>query len=93
MRAAAVGAAYWSSTWFLAWASARALACSTTIPSDCRCARADFALGLYVRLRPDEVSYIVEHSGATMLLIDPELEDSLRGIDTKHRLSNCFVRV
>jgi fatty-acyl-CoA synthase len=29
------------------------------------------------RLRPDEVSYIVEHSGARVLLIDPELVDEL----------------
>jgi acyl-CoA synthetase (AMP-forming)/AMP-acid ligase II len=29
------------------------------------------------RLRPDEVAYIVEHSGARVLLIDPELEASL----------------
>src|SRR5215208_5375385 len=26
------------------------------------------------RLRPDEVAYIVEHSGARMLLVDPELD-------------------
>lgn len=25
------------------------------------------------RLRADEISYIVEHSGATVLLVDPEL--------------------
>ena len=29
------------------------------------------------RLRPDEVSYIVEHSGASLLLIDPELDEHL----------------
>ncbi|MCU1428461.1 MAG: acyl-CoA synthetase (AMP-forming)/AMP-acid ligase [Actinomycetia bacterium] len=37
------------------------------------------------RLNAEEVAYIVEHSGATMLLIDPELEDSLRGVDAKYR--------
>ena len=37
------------------------------------------------RLSPDEVRYIVEHSGASMLLVDPELEDSLRGVDAKYR--------
>ncbi len=37
------------------------------------------------RLNAEEIAYIVEHCGATMLLIDPELEDSLRGIDAKHR--------
>jgi fatty-acyl-CoA synthase len=37
------------------------------------------------RLNADEVAYIVEHSGASVLLVDPELEDSLAGIDCKHR--------
>ena len=38
------------------------------------------------RLNADEVSYIVEHSGATMLLVDPELDDSLRTVDAKRRM-------
>src|SRR3954466_10700127 len=38
------------------------------------------------RLRPDEVSYIVEHSGARVLLIDPELEDSLGGVEAEIKL-------
>ena len=37
------------------------------------------------RLNADEISYIVEHSGATMLLVDPELDDDLRGVDAKLR--------
>ncbi len=37
------------------------------------------------RLSPDEVSYIVEHSGARVLYIDPELEDSLSGVKAEHR--------
>jgi len=37
------------------------------------------------RLSPAEVSYIVEHSGASVLLLDPELEDSLAGVSAKHR--------
>lgn len=37
------------------------------------------------RLRPDEVRYIVEHSGARLLLVDPELEDSLRDVDAEFR--------
>jgi acyl-CoA synthetase (AMP-forming)/AMP-acid ligase II len=37
------------------------------------------------RLNADEVSYIVEHSGASVLLVDPELDDALAGIDAKHR--------
>src|SRR3954468_10022002 len=37
------------------------------------------------RLNADEVAYIVEHSGATMLLVDEELDDALRGVDAKYR--------
>ena len=37
------------------------------------------------RLRPDEVKYIVEHSGARVLLIDPELEDALREVPAEFR--------
>jgi acyl-CoA synthetase (AMP-forming)/AMP-acid ligase II len=36
------------------------------------------------RLRPEEVEYIVEHSGATALLVDPTLED-LATVTAKHR--------
>ncbi len=37
------------------------------------------------RLRPDEVSYIVEHSGARVLLVDPELDDALTDVKAEHR--------
>jgi len=37
------------------------------------------------RLAAEEVAYIIEHSGASMLLVDPELEDSLRAVTAKHR--------
>ncbi|KRF10902.1 AMP-binding protein [Nocardioides sp. Soil796] len=37
------------------------------------------------RLRPDEVSYIVEHSGARVLLVDPELEESLAGVEAEFK--------
>lgn len=37
------------------------------------------------RLSAAEVGFIVEHSGATVLLIDPELEDQLGGVTAKHR--------
>jgi fatty-acyl-CoA synthase len=37
------------------------------------------------RLRPDEVSYIVQHSGARVLLVDPELDDALSGVTAEHR--------
>jgi fatty-acyl-CoA synthase len=36
------------------------------------------------RLSPDEVSYIVEHSGAKVLYLDPELKDSLSGVKAEH---------
>ncbi|WP_138760272.1 AMP-binding protein [Modestobacter altitudinis] len=37
------------------------------------------------RLSPAEFAYIVEHSGASVLLVDPEVEQQLAGIDVKHR--------
>ena len=38
------------------------------------------------RLVADEVSYIVEHSGARLLLVDPELDDALSGVTCERRL-------
>src|SRR5881227_3765274 len=38
------------------------------------------------RLRPEEVEYIVDHSGATVLLVDPTL-DELATITAKHRFA------
>ncbi len=37
------------------------------------------------RLRPDEVRYIVEHSGAKVLYVDPELDESLADVAAEHR--------
>ncbi|HTN79609.1 MAG TPA: AMP-binding protein [Acidimicrobiales bacterium] len=37
------------------------------------------------RLNADEVAYIVEHSGASVLLVDPELDESLSGVTAKYR--------
>jgi len=37
------------------------------------------------RLRADEIAYIVEHSGASVLLVDPELDESLKGVTAAHR--------
>lgn len=37
------------------------------------------------RLRPDEVRYIVEHSGARVLVIDPELDEALADVTAEHR--------
>jgi fatty-acyl-CoA synthase len=36
------------------------------------------------RLQTEEIRYIVEHSGASMLLYDPELEDTVKSIDCAH---------
>jgi len=38
------------------------------------------------RLNASEIGYIVDHSGASVLLVDPESEDSLRGISAKHKI-------
>ena len=38
------------------------------------------------RLHPDEVRYIVEHSGARLLLVDPELEDRLAPVTAPVRV-------
>jgi acyl-CoA synthetase (AMP-forming)/AMP-acid ligase II len=37
------------------------------------------------RLNAEEVGYIVEHSGASVLLVDPELDDALCDVTAKHR--------
>lgn len=39
------------------------------------------------RLSADEVSYIVARSGASVLLVDPELEDRLSEVTCKHRFT------
>jgi fatty-acyl-CoA synthase len=38
------------------------------------------------RLNADEIGYIVDHSGTSVLLVDPDSEDSLRGISAKHKI-------
>jgi fatty-acyl-CoA synthase len=38
------------------------------------------------RLSPAEVEYILEHSGASMLLVDPELAESVAHLSVKHRV-------
>jgi acyl-CoA synthetase (AMP-forming)/AMP-acid ligase II len=38
------------------------------------------------RLGADEVRYVVEHSGAAVLLVDPESDASLAGVSAKHRI-------
>src|SRR3954466_15378979 len=36
------------------------------------------------RLNAQEISYIVDHSGASVLLVDPELDEALATVDVKH---------
>jgi fatty-acyl-CoA synthase len=38
------------------------------------------------RLNAEEISYIVGHSGSSVLLIDPDSEESLRDISVKHKI-------
>ncbi len=38
------------------------------------------------RLSPVEIEYILEHSGASMLLVDPELAESVAHLPVKHRV-------
>ncbi len=38
------------------------------------------------RLNTEEVAYIVEHSGASVLLVDPELDDALGAVTAKERI-------
>ena len=38
------------------------------------------------RLSRDEVAFIVEHCGARVLLVDPELDEALSGVTAEHRL-------
>ena len=38
------------------------------------------------RLRSEEVSYIIGHSGASVVLVDPECDAALAGVTAKHRV-------
>ncbi|WP_406635143.1 AMP-binding protein [Amycolatopsis sp. WGS_07] len=38
------------------------------------------------RLRPEEVQFIVDHSGARVLCLDPELDEALSDITVEHRI-------
>ncbi len=38
------------------------------------------------RLNAEEIRYIVEHSGASVLLVDPESDEALAGVTAKHRI-------
>jgi fatty-acyl-CoA synthase len=43
------------------------------------------------RLAPAEVEYIIGHSGASVVLMDPELTGSLSGIDLSAASTRCFT--
>ena len=61
--------------------SARLLELLLSVPSHGR-----VLVPINFRLSPEEVGYIVEHSGARVLLVDPELETSLKGVSgAEHR--------
>jgi acyl-CoA synthetase (AMP-forming)/AMP-acid ligase II len=38
------------------------------------------------RLNADEVAYIIEHSGARLLIVDPELEDSMKSVECERKV-------
>jgi fatty-acyl-CoA synthase len=60
--------------------SARLLEMLLAVPSSGR-----VLVPINFRLAPDEVRYIVGHSGARVLLVDPELETALKGVEAEHR--------
>ena len=60
--------------------SARLLELLLAVPSSGR-----VLVPINFRLSADEVGYIVEHSGARVLLVDPEVETSLKQVSADHR--------
>jgi fatty-acyl-CoA synthase len=60
----------------------RLLECLLALPSSGR-----VVVPVNFRLQPDEVSYIVGHSGARVLFVDPELEASLKRVEAEHRFT------
>jgi len=61
--------------------SARLLELLYAVPASGR-----IAVPVNFRLRADEVRYAVEHSGASVLLVDPELDEPLRDVRAPHRI-------
>jgi len=61
--------------------SARLLELLYAVPASGR-----IAVPVNFRLRADEVRYTVEHSGASVLLVDPELDEPLRDVRAPHRI-------
>jgi fatty-acyl-CoA synthase len=61
--------------------AARLLEVLLAVPSSGR-----VAVPVNFRLSQEEVRYIVGHSGARVLMVDPELEGALSGVSAEHRL-------
>jgi acyl-CoA synthetase (AMP-forming)/AMP-acid ligase II len=61
--------------------SARLLELLYAVPASGR-----IAVPINFRLRPDEVRFILGNSGASVLLVDPELDESLRDVRAPHRI-------
>jgi acyl-CoA synthetase (AMP-forming)/AMP-acid ligase II len=49
------------------------------------CAFGRVLVPINFRLSAEEVKYIVEHSGARVLYVDPELEDALESVECEHK--------
>ncbi|GAA4754012.1 AMP-binding protein [Modestobacter marinus] len=62
--------------------SARLLELLYAVPSSGR-----VLVPINFRLQPDEVRYIVDHCGASVLLVDPELEPMLSSVGARHRFT------
>ena len=60
----------------------RLLECLLSLPSSGR-----VVVPVNFRLQPEEVSYIIGHSGARVLIVDPELESSLKRVEAEHRFT------
>ena len=60
--------------------SARLLELLHAVPASGR-----ICVPLNFRLRSDEVDYIVSHSGSSVLLVDPELDEAPTGVAAPHR--------
>ncbi len=60
--------------------SARLLDLFYAVPSSGR-----ILVPINFRLKSEEVAYIIDHSGASVLLVDPEVEQTCAGIGAKHR--------
>lgn len=60
--------------------SARLMELLHAVPSSGR-----ICVPINFRLRPDEVRFIVKHCGASVLLVDPEVDSDLADVTAKHR--------